>query len=258
MFIRDGQSLSDAMKESKKFDENDDSSNGLDEPQRRVYGKDEGQTYEIKNDSLYTLTGDRAGQTIEVPENESGNFTVYKAPRVDGFVDGKYVFDENKNAILPNGRIVLNDHAFNNKAVTQTKAMVEQEALRLSGVVKDGQFYRGSDNKKELEYIKNGTLKASKNHMTGKSEDGVSVWESPKYSFKYMYKVSGKVVGIGSDGEPVLDPKSIKLISNKSYGMSDYKKGIETGKKIFCEKYDWTEAQFDAAISGKIEIKTRL
>lgn len=94
--------------------------------------------------------------------------------------------------------------------------------------------------------------------MTGEKEDGVSVWESPKYPFKYQYRVSGEVVGVGSDGEPLLDPKSIKLIDAKSYGIADYNKAMEKGKSAFCRAYGWTEAQYEEAKTGYVKDKKRL
>lgn len=268
VFIRDGQSLTDAMRESKKFDQSpkrNDSKTEVDEEQsveygvkRRVWGKAAGCSYEVQDGNGYELTGDRAGQTIEIPENKSGDFEVYKAPKTSGFVNGKYVADENVNTILSNGRIVLNDHAFNNEAHYKIPGMVEAESLRLAGFQKDGWFYRGTDNPKEIEYLKNGTMRPSTNHATGEKEDGVSVWENSKYAFKYLYRVTGEVSGVGSDGEPLLDPKTIKLVSEKSYSYDDYKAAMDKGKALFCEAYGWTEEQYDEAKTGSTKNKKRL
>lgn len=252
VFIADGQTLTEAMKNSGKFDESKKSES---QTPRIVYGKSEGQKFNVLDSNDYPLTGEKEGQTLKVPENESNEMIAFKAPRTDGFVKGKYVADENMNMILKDGRVVLNDHAFNNSAFIQTKAMVEAEALRLSGFVKEGEFFRGTDNDKEIEYLKAGKIRPSKNHMTGKKEDGLSVWESPKYSFKYMYKVKGEIAGIGSDGEPLLKAKSVRLVEEKSYSNSDYKSALAKGKKMFCEKYKWSESQFDSAISGEFEKK---
>lgn len=258
VFIRDGQSLSEAMRESGKFKNKRKSQSPQYGVKHRVYGKAEGQIYEAIEGNQYPLTGEKAGQTIEVPENETGEFEVYKAPRVSGFVDGKYVEDENVNTILSDGRIVLNDHDFNNDQFYKVRALIEAETLRLSGFKKEGEFFRGTDNKDEINYLKNGTMRPSTNHMTGEAEDGVSVWEYPKYSFKYQYRVSGEIVGIGSDGEPVLDPKTIQLVSSKSYGTKDYELAMEKGKSIFCETYGWTEEQYDQAKTGRSKTKKRL
>lgn len=254
VFIKTGQTLTDAMRESGKFSNLKKMESG----RYRVYGKAEGQEYDVVPGDEYTLTGDRAGEKITVPENETGELEVYKAPKTSGFKDGKYVSDENKNAILSNGRVVLNDHDFNNEYVIKVKSMIEAETLRLSGLKKEGEFFRGTDNAEEINYLRDGTIRASKNHMTGEQEDGLSVWESPKYAFKYQYRVSGDVVGIGSDGEPLLDPKSVKLVSDKSYQMSDYNAAMARGKTEFCDTYQWTEEQYDAALKGNIKNKKRL
>jgi len=75
-------------------------------------------------------------------------------------------------------------------------------------------YYRGTNNIHEPELIKNKQLRASKNHISGKHESGLSVSDTLHISnfFKYVYKVSGREIGIGSDGEPILDIESIKFI----------------------------------------------
>lgn len=187
VFIKDGQSLTDAMRESGKFSDSEKADKvGIDQKKQtddaeasaeygvkhRVWGKATGTSYEAINGDQYKLTGDKNGKTLQIPQNESGEFEVYKAPRTSGFLNGKYVADENVNAILSDGRIVLNDHDFNNDAYYKISGIIEAETLRLAGYQKEGQFYRGTDNPKEIEYLKNGTMRASTNHMTGESHDG--------------------------------------------------------------------------------------
>lgn len=76
-------------------------------------------------------------------------------------------------------------------------------------------YYRGTDNPDEQELVTSGKLNPSINHETGKPEVGVSVSDVSsvgKY-FKFLYKVSGKELQhLGSDGEPLLDPTSMKFI----------------------------------------------
>lgn len=75
-------------------------------------------------------------------------------------------------------------------------------------------YYRGTNNADEPELIKSGLIRPSINHLTGDYEIGLSVSdvEEPlmKY-FKYVYKVTGKEIGLGSDGEPLLDIKTVKV-----------------------------------------------
>jgi hypothetical protein len=73
-------------------------------------------------------------------------------------------------------------------------------------------YYRLTNNKNEIPNF------YSKNHATGNSENGLSVSTSPHYGvwgYKYAYKVKGKRIGTGSDGEPLLDPKSIEVLGKK-------------------------------------------
>ena len=66
----------------------------------------------------------------------------------------------------------------------------------------------------------------------------------------YLEKVKGEVIGIGSDGEPLLDVKTIELVSVND---DDIAKMREAGKKRFCEKYDWTEEQLNKALAGNFK-----
>lgn len=76
-------------------------------------------------------------------------------------------------------------------------------------------YYRGTDNKDEPALISSGTLRPSTDHLSGKTEAGVSVSDVPdvgKY-FRYMYKVTGtELPEVGSDGEPLLDPNTMKFV----------------------------------------------
>ena len=149
----------------------------------------------------------------------------------------------------------MNNSAYNNNLRDQMKGMIENETLRLGGLREDGVWYRGTDNPKEIEYIKSGKLRASKNHMTGAIEDGVSVWETPKYSFKYTYQVSGEFVGIGSDGEPLISPDSVKLLSDSAISAKDVSEAMKRGKQEFLKEYSWTEEQYDKALKGEYDWK---
>lgn len=66
-------------------------------------------------------------------------------------------------------------------------------------------WWRATNNKREHQIC--GEIR-SKNHVDGHMELGLSVSESLAYhyfhGYKYIYVVTGEVVGIGSDGEPLL------------------------------------------------------
>jgi len=76
-------------------------------------------------------------------------------------------------------------------------------------------YFRFTNNPNEFELVSKGELKASKNHAEGFTENGLSVSESPSYGvqgYKYGYRVTGNIIGYGSDGEPLLDIKTLKPV----------------------------------------------
>lgn len=94
VFIKDGQSLTDAMRESGKFGDPKKKSTAASKKQtvdteasaeygveHRVWGKATGTSYEALEDDQYKLTGEKTGETLQIPKNESGEFEVYKAPK---------------------------------------------------------------------------------------------------------------------------------------------------------------------------------
>lgn len=89
-------------------------------------------------------------------------------------------------------------------------------------------YYRGTNNKKEPDLIISGKMRASVNHKSNRKEQGLSVadvfndksgvavsstFEQLLKYFKYVYIVSGEEIGIGSDGEPLLDVSSLEFIN---------------------------------------------
>lgn len=77
-------------------------------------------------------------------------------------------------------------------------------------------YIRGTNNKNEHMLINDGTIRRSKNSITGKEEIGLSVADPSsiknieKY-FNNIYEVYGKEIAIGSDGEPILDINKLKF-----------------------------------------------
>jgi hypothetical protein len=96
---------------------------------------------------------------------------------------------------------------------TLPRSLIEEAKKVLSGTHYKT-YYRGTNNKKEEHLIASGNLRNSTNHVTGEKENGLSVSDTPsvgKY-FSYMYELTGKEIGTGSDGEPLLDTNTIKFI----------------------------------------------
>lgn len=128
-----------------------------------------------------------------------------------------YHYDENTGThteITPENKNELVSKSFG-KSDDFTKKHLVLSKTPLINTVNESVYYRGTDNINEPDLIKSGQLKNSTNKLTAKEESGVSVSDVPdvKAHFKHMYKVTGNEVGTGSDGEPLLDPKSMKFVN---------------------------------------------
>lgn len=78
-------------------------------------------------------------------------------------------------------------------------------------------FFRFTNNPLEVDIAKSSSLRNSINHADNTVESGVSVAMRPHYGiqgYKHGYRLDGDVVGYGSDGEPLLDPKTIRVLSD--------------------------------------------
>lgn len=75
-------------------------------------------------------------------------------------------------------------------------------------------YYRGTDNPNEDKLVRSKTLRASTNNITKKPEAGISVSDVDTVGdyFDYLYTLTGTEIGLGSDGEPLLDPDSISFV----------------------------------------------
>ena len=82
--------------------------------------------------------------------------------------------------------------------------------------------------------------------MTGETEDGLSAWEIPKYAGGKIIEITGDVISIGSDGEPLLDVTTIKFVKVLENPNEIRNKGIEK----FKQKYNWTSNQLEQAMRG--------
>lgn len=234
-----------------------------DEGAKRIFSKTVGQTYETnRRGSTVNLREEyrekrpdgswgekvskKTGEAV-IPENDTDRVVAY------GLKKQSTVFmsyDDTRNTLLSDGRVALSHSAVNNNARDNVSAMVENEMYRLTGERKAGTYYRVMGSDKEIGYLKNGTIRPSVNHMTGEQEVGLSVWETPKY-FGKVAKIEGELVGIGSDGEPLLDPKTVKFIGLYEDGQQKREDAI----KKFAEAYNWTEDQVRSALLHDIDIQ---
>ena len=231
---------------------------------RKTYGKMDAMTYNIADGDTVSTEYERRvnvngkwesvfgkAEEIKIPKNDS-NKSVLVKQLPQGKIE-RLDWDSTKNTILSNGRVAVNYNAGNNNCRDIVKAMIDNEISILGGVREDGVFYRVTENKKDAEYIKSGKVRKSVNHFTGEKEDGLSVWEIPKYFGSYFEKLTGEVVGIGADGEPLLNVKTVKLVSaNGVYEETVEKK--KAGRELFKQKYNWTDDQIDSALTGDFTI----
>lgn len=174
--------------------------------------------------------------------------TVYFVPDVAGFIDGEYVSIPSRVEILPSGSIAFYGREYNVRQ--KIASAIEARISELGGESTIGEYWRGTESPNEPELIVRGTIRPSKNHMTGKYEQGLSVWPNANYlgHHKYLYKVSGVVNGWGADGEPTLDINTLKVISPiKPWDKwaPDIYKMHDNGKRRFKQLYNWTDAQME-------------
>lgn len=114
----------------------------------------------------------------------------------------------------------------------------------------EGFFFRFTNDKDEFRKIQAGEYTQSVNHADNRLERGISVSCDMSYialgAYDYFYIVSGKVIGRGSDGEPILDAATMEKHSTyKStfcYCKRAEKKQEENEEK-FLKEYGWDVEQ---------------
>jgi hypothetical protein len=119
---------------------------------------------------------------------------------------------------------------------------------------KKSKMIRFTNNKNEVALVESGLLR-SKNHADNTFEKGISVADGAHYSvcgYKYGYAVTGEVIGTGSDGEPLLDVKTMQCGKMQTVAAIVKADRAQTQKaiKAFCKKYNWTQDQVNALIFG--------
>lgn len=106
-------------------------------------------------------------------------------------------------------------------------------AMEKYGTKYPDNYFRFTNDPQEIERARKGTLNNSYNHADGFYEKGLSVADGPHYGMFYKngYELMGKHVGWGSDGEPLIDPKTVKVLSDlktsKSIMQQDRAKQLE-------------------------------
>lgn len=114
----------------------------------------------------------------------------------------------------------------------------------------EGYYFRFTSDKNEFQKIQDGKYTQSVNHQDNRLERGISVSLDMSYcalgAYDFFYKVSGKVIGYGSDGEPLLDASTMQKHSPyKSIACYCKKASKKQAEKEaeFLKKYNWTIEQ---------------
>jgi len=167
-----------------------------------------------------------------------------------------------KVIIKDSGKIIV-DYEGWGKTQTELSIDIQNEITKFFGKIGEkattpkGTFWRFANNKEEILYAKNNTIRNSVNHISGVSEKGLSVAEGPYYGdwgFKYGYRVSGDVVGYGYDGEPLLNVGTLK-VKSKLLPSEKVKEQYLGAIRSWLKENNWTVEQYTAARNGLRFIK---
>ena len=188
---------------------------------------------------------------IELPPSPENRLTRYLDDETK-VVDGKVHGGIGHVQFMENGNLITS----RSHSADDVKLAITDICERLGGCYEEGVFYRTTNNKNEIKLLESGKLMPSKNHLTGESEDGLSVWGTPKnMGHEYTYKISGKIKGYGSDGEPILDMSTLKvvgkMVNDGSYHVENDKKR-RAGEEVFKKTFNWTDQQLLCAKKGYI------
>jgi hypothetical protein len=117
----------------------------------------------------------------------------------------------------------ISDEVFCN---THLRKFYADKSIRLAH--NDPIFYRWTNSESEIDLALDRTINPSQNHLHQKFERGLSVVEGPWLYFqhhRHCYLVSGDVLERGSDSEPILDIKTIRVhgrLLKRSETLSDF------------------------------------
>lgn len=137
-----------------------------------------------------------------------------------GVIRAKFVPGKNpsgKVTILDDGTAIVEKPSGGFKTYDDFRADVFDAAREKFGTSYDDRYFRFTNNPEEIALARAGQLRNSMNHADGFQEKGLSVADHVQYSiagYKYGYPVMGKWLAWGSDGEPLLDPKTIKVLGD--------------------------------------------
>lgn len=130
-----------------------------------------------------------------------------------------------KTARLEDGKLVVEWPGFGSSPASLAD-FARAEASKIAAPKYD-HFFRFTNNKDEVSLALAKALRPSKNHAENFVEAGLSVADGPHYStagYKYGYPVRGRVIGTGSDGEPLLDVLTLEPLAPRALPSSEIAK----------------------------------
>lgn len=139
------------------------------------------------------------------------------------------------------------------------KMMISEisDAVRARFDSVSSKLIRCTNNADELDLIASGEISPSSNYRDGYRERGLSVSSEWSYAaggeYKYVYFISGTVIGHGSDDEPLLDVDTVKAESKMYNADEFYNEFVSAGKasaKAYRAAHGWSEEAFGALVSG--------
>lgn len=116
-------------------------------------------------------------------------------------------------------------------------------------------FWRGTSNRREIALVRAGAIRASIDHASGRPEAGLSVAEHLGYAamlYPLAYRVRGRVIARGADGEPVLALDSLQPIDRSPRAVRQIEEREGAARRAALgaalAAAGWTDEQYRAAL----------
>ncbi|KJS84982.1 MAG: hypothetical protein JM58_09440 [Peptococcaceae bacterium BICA1-8] len=156
--------------------------------------------------------------------------------------------------ITPDGQVVIHAYAKTPGDMRSLQGHLNRDIENYFSPLPENVYVRVSDNPDDFIHLKNGTHRGSKNHWKGYEEVGLSVAKKADSDAKYIYYVQGDKIAKGSDGEPILDVNTVKLVSKKPMTPKQYhadfdKKLQKKLQELGISKEDYRGLYWDSTIT---------
>ena len=124
-------------------------------------------------------------------------------------------------------------------------------------------YWRGTNNRDEIKLIRSGQLRPSTNHADGTTEAGLSVADHLGYvmtaGYRYGYRVRGKQIGTGSDGESILALDSLVPLDKAPRTIANIRaredKAYFAALRRVITDAGWTVEQYRASMWAYVDEK---